>query len=257
MRPERKTCKTCSISLPIEHFPIQRDQRRGKEYRRAHCAECWKKQPHKRPDYRQAERARSAARQGKRYTATGRKGNPYRRQKTVRELQVMLCLEAHRAHRDYLRTTATNEEVADWYAERPWANPRLSPADRYRLRYNFDIEFNIREKLRTMFRKRGELARFGETVRVALRNQENSPVLERLLGYTLTDLRLHIEQKFTDGMSWEAFARGDIHIDHVRPRASYDPRDPEQWRECWSIRNLQPLWARDNLTKGARWGGRV
>ncbi|KVU21222.1 hypothetical protein WK62_19750 [Burkholderia ubonensis] len=51
------------------------------------------------------------------------------------------------------------------------------------------------------------------------------------------------------------FRRGEIHIDHRRPQSSFDLNDADQVRACWALSNLQPLWARDNLTKGARWDG--
>lgn len=45
---------------------------------------------------------------------------------------------------------------------------------------------------------------------------------------------------------------GEIHIDHVRPLASFDLEDPDQVLEVWALPNLQPLWAADNLAKGSR-----
>jgi len=71
-----------------------------------------------------------------------------------------------------------------------------------------------------------------------------------LLGCTLTEARLHIEQQFRPGMTWDN--HGEWHIDHVRPLASFDLSDPEQVRACAHYTNLQPLWAVENLAKGAR-----
>ena len=225
MSPECKTCKTCGLNLPIDDFPVQRDQRRGKEYRRAHCSECWKKQPHKRTDYRQAERARSAARQGRRYTATGRKGNPYRRQKTVRELQVMLCLEAHRAWREWIATKASDDDVARHYADKPWKNPRLSEAEKYKARANADPAFCLAHRMRRRLRK-------------ALRGACRQGTFHALFGYSTNTLRAHIESQFTDGMGWHNMGRW--HIDHIVPVISFDQQDPEQFARCWALSNLRP-----------------
>lgn len=73
----------------------------------------------------------------------------------------------------------------------------------------------------------------------------------RHLDFTADDLREHLASRFQPGMSWENY--GQWHIDHIRPCASFDLTDHQQFRACWSLSNLQPLWARDNLRKGARY----
>ena len=75
---------------------------------------------------------------------------------------------------------------------------------------------------------------------------------ETLVGYTVDDLKKHLESLFRDGMSWEN--RGKWHIDHIVPRFRFHyekPEDPE-FKVCWGLNNLQPLWGADNLSKGAK-----
>ena len=74
-----------------------------------------------------------------------------------------------------------------------------------------------------------------------------------LAGCTVAQLRQHLEAQFTDGMSWENYGKHGWHVDHIRPCASFDLADPEQQRQCFHYSNLQPLWAVDNMRKGARW----
>lgn len=74
-----------------------------------------------------------------------------------------------------------------------------------------------------------------------------------LIGCTITELRQHLEAQFTDGMSWANHGRNGWHIDHIRPCVSFDLTDPEQQRQCFHYTNLQPLWAADNIRKGAKW----
>lgn len=71
-----------------------------------------------------------------------------------------------------------------------------------------------------------------------------------LIGCTPDRLRVHLESLFLPGMSWEV--RHLIHIDHKRPLASFDLRDPAQQREAFHYTNLQPLWATDNRRKAAK-----
>ena len=74
---------------------------------------------------------------------------------------------------------------------------------------------------------------------------------EVLLGYTYQQLRDHLERLFTPGMTWDAFSRGEIHIDHVVPlaRLRIDSIDHPLFRHAWSLQNLQPLWADENIRK--------
>jgi hypothetical protein len=74
-----------------------------------------------------------------------------------------------------------------------------------------------------------------------------------LLGYTKYELKAHLESQFTEGMSWDNMHLW--HIDHIRPVASFDfdSTDHPEFKECWALKNLQPLWAKDNMSKAAKW----
>jgi len=87
-------------------------------------------------------------------------------------------------------------------------------------------------------------------VRQALKKTKKSASTMRLVGCSLDDLKIHLESQFTDGMTWENY--GDWHVDHIRPCASFDLKKPEEQRICFHYTNLQPLWAADNESKGAR-----
>ena len=68
-----------------------------------------------------------------------------------------------------------------------------------------------------------------------------------ILGCTMDEFVKHIESQFTEGMSWEK--RSDIHIDHVIPCSYFNLLDEQELNICWNYRNMQPLWAKDNLAK--------
>lgn len=77
---------------------------------------------------------------------------------------------------------------------------------------------------------------------------------EELLGYTMKQLRQHIERQFTKGMSWEKVGRGLIEIDHIIPVKAFNittHEDPD-FKVCWALANLRPLWAEHNRTKNGR-----
>lgn len=75
---------------------------------------------------------------------------------------------------------------------------------------------------------------------------------EELIGCTVRELQLHLQSQFTDGMTWDKFLSGEIHIDHKVPCSTFDLRDPEQQKVCFHFTNLQPLWEKDNLSKSDR-----
>lgn len=85
----------------------------------------------------------------------------------------------------------------------------------------------------------------------SLKGRSDGRLFSRL-GYTLQDLVAHLESKFTDGMTWDNY--GEWHVDHIKPCAAFDLTLDGQFEECWSLENLQPLWASDNVKKGAKYG---
>lgn len=68
------------------------------------------------------------------------------------------------------------------------------------------------------------------------------------MGEELDVVRNHLENQFTDGMSWDNM--GKWHIDHITPLSS--AKTPEELKSLCHYLNLQPLWAFDNLSKGDR-----
>jgi hypothetical protein len=76
------------------------------------------------------------------------------------------------------------------------------------------------------------------------------------LGCSLAEYRLYIEERFVQGMTWELFNKGKIHIDHIVPLSVFGNSDDEL-RRAFHYTNTQPMWARDNHSKGARWSGAV
>lgn len=61
-----------------------------------------------------------------------------------------------------------------------------------------------------------------------------------------------MESQFRNGMKWNNM--GAWHIDHIVPKSRFHyekPEDPE-FKVCWGLANLQPLWAKDNLSKRDR-----
>lgn len=91
-------------------------------------------------------------------------------------------------------------------------------------------------------------------IRIELKNKKNFKTFE-LLGYNAEDLRLHLELQFKKGMSWDNYGIHGWHIDHIKPVSAFKfikedgSKNLEEITECWSLNNLQPLWAEENQEK--------
>jgi hypothetical protein len=69
----------------------------------------------------------------------------------------------------------------------------------------------------------------------------------KLLGCSINILRQHLELQFKSGMNWSNY--GEWHIDHIRPCASFDLSKKSEQYKCFNYKNLQPLWAKENVIK--------
>jgi hypothetical protein len=85
----------------------------------------------------------------------------------------------------------------------------------------------------------------------ALKRKYKSKSTIKLLGCSIEECWQHLESKFQPGMTKEN--HGLWHVDHIRPCASFDLTDPEQQKICFHYTNLEPMWAIDNLKKGAKY----
>ena len=97
----------------------------------------------------------------------------------------------------------------------------------YTQKYNEDIKWTLSRNIRIRLNQ-------------ALKNNFKSGKTLELLGCSLIELKLYLEQQFLPEMTWGN--HGEIwEIDHTKPCASFDLADIEQQKECFHYTNLQPL----------------
>ncbi|MFA5340610.1 MAG: hypothetical protein WC332_02420 [Clostridia bacterium] len=74
---------------------------------------------------------------------------------------------------------------------------------------------------------------------------------EEIVGYTLDQLKNHLEKKFQNGMTWENYGKV-WHVDHKIPVSVFNFKNINDldFKRCWSLSNLQPMFAFDNQSKG-------
>ena len=80
-------------------------------------------------------------------------------------------------------------------------------------------------------------------------NVEKNGHYFEVLQYTPEELINHLENQFTDGMTWDNY--GEWHVDHLRPISVHNIQEigDEEFMKCWSLSNLQPMWGEENIRK--------
>lgn len=75
-----------------------------------------------------------------------------------------------------------------------------------------------------------------------------------LLGYSVDQLKAHLERCFLPGMSWSNYGRYGWEIDHKVPLSAHNYETPYDidFKRAWALSNLQPLWMSDNRSKHAK-----
>ena len=117
---------------------------------------------------------------------------------------------------------------------------RLSLNEKIIIRKKTDIQF----KLATGLRDRTIKAVKGEF-------KGGSAVSD--LGCSIGEFKFYIEGKFKPGMSWDNWSKTGWHLDHIKPLSSFDLTNRKEFLVACNYKNIQPLWAADNLSKAAKY----
>jgi 5-methylcytosine-specific restriction endonuclease McrA len=133
-----------------------------------------------------------------------------------------------------------------------WVESRRNYLNEYkRKRRITDTHFHMRELLSCHFR----LAMKSR----GLKKDTKTSEIFAVLGYTLDELKSHLEGLFEPWMDWSNHGNFDKsrptwQIDHIIPQSSfhfnsiYDP----DFKSCWALSNLRPLLSEANNRKGSR-----
>jgi hypothetical protein len=116
---------------------------------------------------------------------------------------------------------------------------RLTHKKELNLKLKMRLKNNINLRLSSQIRKR---------IYEVLKGNPKAETTMKLVGYSIEQLKQHLEKQFKLDMSWDNY--GKWHIDHIRPCASFDLSKAEEQKKCFHYTNLQPLWAKENQIKG-------
>jgi hypothetical protein len=154
-----------------------------------------------------------------------------------------------------------NKEKLNEYHKK-WSKENKEELKKYHTEWRNKNREHVSKKGREWIqnkRKTDNFFRFKDRIRTAVwqllkeRNINKTNKTFALLGYTIEELMNHLEKKFTEGMTWENY--GEWHVDHIIPMCSFkfETTDDPEFKECWKLENLQPLWGPENLSKGPRY----
>lgn len=131
----------------------------------------------------------------------------------------------------------------------------------------YDVEWRKKDlsRNRELARNRARIrrasnptARINNAISCALRDQLSGKVKNGrksfdLLDFTFDEFKKHIESLFKEGMTWDNYGAGGWEIDHIIPVSAHNFLSPDDidFKRCWSLSNLQPLWASENRSKQA------
>lgn len=158
------------------------------------------------------------------------------------------------------KSPAAQKAKTKWLLENPVERLRVGKAYYYRTRKTSFIRVLSQSKIAIANRERRKnnpqfaiACRLRVVMKRALHRQfvKKSFRTFDLIGCSPEELRIHIERLFLPCMSWEN--RKFWHVDHKRPLSSFDLQLEAQQRIAFHFSNLQPLWAKDNMSKGAKY----
>jgi hypothetical protein len=87
---------------------------------------------------------------------------------------------------------------------------------------------------------------------VSIKNNQKVGSAVKDLGCSIPELKLYLESKFQEGMSWDNWKHDGWHIDHIIPLSSFNLQNRGEFLKANHYTNLQPMWAEENLYKGSK-----
>ena len=213
-----KTCSICHRELTLENF---RKDRTRKDGFHPWCKEC---QRIKRKESRNNnEIAKEGERRRHKKYGQGKGKETQRKYNQLPKVKAYCkrYRESEAGRKSYERSRLKSKESGyqKRYAKEKWDN---------------DIEYRLVKLLR------------GRVRATITKGCKSGHTLE-LLGCSIDELKVHLEQQFEPGMTWDN--QGEWHVDHIIPCSRFDLSNPIHQRICFNYRNLQPLWASENSAK--------
>jgi len=164
--------------------------------------------------------------------------------------RLQYCCRSCKKERDaknYIKHKLKIDEVNKKYY-RDHRDKRLNYQNKYNIENREKINFYRFDRLRNDINFK-LACRLRTRMNDAVKNNFKSGSSVRDLGCTIDYLKMYIESKFQEGMSWNNWSKDGWHIDHIKPLHEFDLSNREEYLKACHYTNLQPLWAKENLRK--------
>ncbi len=232
----KKVCSNCGILQNIKNFPITKG-RNGKQYYRTKCKKCTSKYYCERlytknkSLYNCVTKICSSCKIEKEANSDN-----FHQRKGIKGLYfVGRCKDCIRKYQNSYKNQR-NHKMID--------------------RRKTDIEFKLRQYISIY-------------IGSALKNNnsiKNSSCIN-YLDYTIDELKSYLESLFEPWMNWDNHGKYDLsnwndqdkntwkwNIDHIIPQSKlpYTSMNDENFKKCWSLENLRPYSAKENIKNGNR-----
>ncbi len=133
-----------------------------------------------------------------------------------------------------------------------------SKFNQYKKQYTQKNKEKINKKYRDNFKNnicfkiRKNISRHISRILKNNNSQKFGKSMLHFLGYSIDDLKNHLEKQFDNKMNWENYGIY-WHIDHIVPQSClpYTSMSDDNFKKCWSLSNLRPLDAKTNILDGA------
>lgn len=248
---QTKICTDCRIEKPFEEFYPNKNIKDGIDI---YCKNCETKQ--RRTRLKQKERPQTIFYEEKtKVCCSCKEKKPFedfsvsKNTKSGRGTICLPCLKEYQKEHYKENSDKLKQKSSEYYSKNKekclerqkeyGKNNRIEINKRVRFRLRNDLNFSLNHRISSLIKQ-------------SLKNKsKRGRHWETLVGFTTEELKSHLEKQFTQEMVWGGVLNGKIWIDHILPRDlfEYETPDDPQFKACWALSNLQPLWKQDNINK--------
>jgi len=260
-----KKCTGCEENKPARAFNKDKTKKYGLSSRCIDCRDKYHNDPEvkkRRSEYRKEYRSRPETKKLEReYDKKHNSRDDIKEKKKLHKREYRRMPDTIKRIEAYYQRPEVIEHKKNFRKE---YNSRQDVIERRRAYQKEYRKTPSQRKYKSEYNKKARLipsnrlnANISNAIRASLHGNKAGRHWEDLVGYTLDELRNHLEKQFTDGMNWDNYGKNGWEIDHITPQSFFDFTKPEHlnFKRCWMLSNLQPLWGIDNNRKNNKMDG--